>query len=93
MPGTIRGHGTIYYNGTSPAGPIVFLNVYTNGPGGDVLYTNVSQALPGNKVYAFSARIEAGLVKYTVRFGYVNNGTDGDQQHGDQPGLRRRLYH
>ena len=69
------GFGTIYYNGTlSQTATNVFLKVYTNGPSGDVLYTNVSQTLPPNRAYAMSARIAAGLVKYTVRFGYVNNG-------------------
>ena len=34
----------------------------------------MSQALPGNRGYALSARIAPGLVKYSVRFGYVNNG-------------------
>ena len=69
------GFGTVYYNGTlSQAGTHVFLNVYTNGPGGEGLYTNVSQTLPANRVYALSARIAPGLVKYSVRFGSVSNG-------------------
>jgi autotransporter-associated beta strand protein len=69
------GFGTICYNGTlSQTATNIFLKVYTNGPTGDALYTNASQTLPGNKVYALSARIAPGLVKYGVRFGYVNNG-------------------
>ncbi|MEI7899502.1 MAG: DUF2341 domain-containing protein [bacterium] len=70
------GSGTICYNGTlSQAGTNVYLKVYTNGPSGDVLVTHVSQTLPGNKVYALSAKIAAGLVKYKVEFGYVNAGS------------------
>jgi len=42
------GYGTLYYNGTLGGSPSsVFLQVYTNGPSGNVLYTNLSQPLSG----------------------------------------------
>ncbi|MCX6927285.1 MAG: DUF2341 domain-containing protein, partial [Verrucomicrobia bacterium] len=65
------GFGTIYYNGTVSGSPgLVVLNVYSNG----VLYTNLSQA-PNGSAYAFSVRVPAGLVKYSVQFGTVTGGT------------------
>ncbi len=69
------GYGTVYYNGTLGGAPTsVFLNIYTNGPGGDVLYTNISQTLSGGS-YAFTARIAAGLVAYKVVFGSITGAT------------------
>ena len=69
------GMGTVFYNGTLGGSPTsVFLNIYTNGPGGDVLYTNLSQTLSGG-AYAFTAKIAAGLVTYKIVFGSVTSGT------------------
>jgi hypothetical protein len=70
------GLGTIYYNGTLGGSPnSVFLKVYTNGPAGDVLYTNISRSLTGG-AYAFAARVPSGLVKYKVVFGSTTGGVD-----------------
>lgn len=69
------GYGTIYYNGTGVGSPDhVFLKVFTNGPTGDVLYTNLTQ-VPSGGAYAFSVRIPSGLVKYSVQCGSVTGTT------------------
>ena len=68
------GLGTLYYNGTLGGSPSsVFLKVFTNGPAGDVLYTNLSQSLVGG-AYAFTARLAPGLITYSVQFGSVTAG-------------------
>ncbi|MEI7898982.1 MAG: DUF2341 domain-containing protein [bacterium] len=65
------GYGTVYYRGTLGGAPdSVFLKVYANGPGGDVLCTNLSQTLSSG-AYAFTARIASGLVTYKVVFGSI----------------------
>jgi hypothetical protein len=69
------GYGTIYYNGTGIGSPdYAFLKVFTNGPAGDGLYTNLSQ-VPSGGAYAFSVRIPSGLVKYSVQCGAVTGTT------------------
>lgn len=69
------GFGTIYCNGTVSSSPnSVFLEVYTNGPGGDVLYTNISAA-PSGTNFALVARIPAGLITYSVNWGKVTGST------------------
>jgi autotransporter-associated beta strand protein len=68
------GLGTLHYNGTLGGSPSsVFLRVFTNGPSGDVLYTNLSQSLAGG-AYAFAARLAPGLITYSVQFGSVTAG-------------------
>ena len=68
------GLGTLHYNGTLGGSPSsVFLKVFTNGPAGDVLYTNLSQSLAGG-AYAFAARLAPGLITYSVQFGSVTAG-------------------
>ena len=68
------GLGTLHYNGTLGGSPSsVFLRVLTNGPAGNVLYTNLSQSLAGG-AYAFAARLAPGLITYSVQFGSVTGG-------------------
>ena len=68
------GWGTLFYNGILGGSPSsVFLKVFTNGPAGDVLYTNLSQSLAGG-AYAFTAKLAPGLITYSVQFGSVTGG-------------------
>jgi len=61
-----KDEGTLHCRGTlDEAADSVFLKVFV----GDRLERHESQKLPANKSYALSAKIKAGLVKYTVEFG------------------------
>ena len=67
-------YGSLYYNGSIGGSPnSVFIRVYTNGGGADVVYTNVSQTGPVVN-YALTAKIPAGLIKDKVEFWYDTKG-------------------
>jgi hypothetical protein len=61
-----KNEGTLYYNGTldRPADS-VFLKVYAN----DKIFKTESQKLAADKTYAFTVKLEPGLIKYKVEFG------------------------
>jgi len=65
--------GTLYYNGTlSNSAGSVFLKLYAD----DKLIKTESQKLSGDKAYAFTVKIKAGLIKYKVEFGTKTGGTE-----------------
>ncbi|NQU22653.1 MAG: DUF2341 domain-containing protein, partial [Candidatus Nealsonbacteria bacterium] len=58
--------GTLHYNGSlSDTADSVFLKVYAD----DKLVKNESQKLTASKTYAFSVKLNSGLIKYKVEFG------------------------
>ena len=61
-----KNEGTLFYNGTlNEAADSVFLKVYA----GDQLYKTESRQLLADKAYAFSVKLNPGLIKYKVEFG------------------------
>ncbi|MGA2863714.1 MAG: DUF2341 domain-containing protein [Verrucomicrobiota bacterium] len=66
-----KNEGTLFYNGTlNEAANSVFLKVYADGR----LYANESRKLATDKSYAFSVKLQPGLMHYTVEFGFENGG-------------------
>ncbi len=66
-----KNEGTLFYNGTlNEAANSVFLKVYADGR----LCANESRKLATDKAYAFSVKLQPGLIHYTVEFGFENGG-------------------
>jgi len=68
-----KNEGTLFYNGAlnEPADS-VFLKVYA----GDQLYKTESRQLSADKAYAFSVKLNPGLIKYKVEFGSKSGGRE-----------------
>jgi len=68
-----KNEGTLYYNGTldQPA-ESVFLKVYA----GNRVFKTESQTCAADKTYAFTVKLQPGLVKYNVEFGIKTGGVE-----------------
>ncbi|QDU92594.1 DUF2341 domain-containing protein [Lignipirellula cremea] len=65
--------GTLYCNGTlDPRADATFLKVYAE----DELYQSLRQPVAADGKYAFTAKLEPGLVHYRVEFGSTTGGVD-----------------
>jgi len=72
-----KNEGRLYYNGTlSTAADSVFLKLYAD----DKLIKTETQKPGADKAYAFSVKLQPGLIKYKVEFG-VKNGNVEKVQH------------
>ncbi len=68
-----KNEGTLFYNGKlKEAADSVFLKVYADGKH----YRNESSKLATDKAYAFSVKLKAGLLRYTVEFGFKRGGRE-----------------
>jgi hypothetical protein len=68
-----KNEGTIYFNGTlSNAAESVFLKLYAD----DKLIKTEAQRPTAENAYAFTVKIQAGLIKYKVEFGTKTAGTE-----------------
>ncbi|MFT5123925.1 MAG: hypothetical protein ACI97B_002560 [Verrucomicrobiales bacterium] len=68
-----KNEGTLYYRGSldQPA-DAVFLKLYAD----DQLIKTDTQAIPADKAYAFTVRLQSGLIKYKVAFGTQTGGAE-----------------
>jgi hypothetical protein len=65
--------GSLFYNGTlNEAGHSVFLRVYADGR----LYKSETSKLAADKSYAFCVKLQPGLIRYQVEFGFQTNGRE-----------------
>jgi hypothetical protein len=68
-----KNEGTLYYNGTlSHAADSIFLKVYAD----DTLVKTETQKPTADKTYAFTVKLQPGLVKYKVEFGTKTGGAE-----------------
>jgi len=72
-----KNEGTIYFNGTlSNAAESVFLKLYAD----DKLIKTEALRPTAENAYAFTVKIQAGLIKYKVEFGTKTGGTETQLQ-------------
>jgi hypothetical protein len=68
-----KNEGTLYYNGAlDQAADAVFLRVYAD----DKPFKTERQALAADKTYAFTVKLEPGLIRYKVEFGAKAGGAE-----------------
>ncbi|MFT7513769.1 MAG: hypothetical protein ACI9QL_002983 [Candidatus Omnitrophota bacterium] len=68
-----QNEGTLFYNGAfDQAVDAVFLKVYAD----DALFTTETQQLGSGGSYAFTIKLEPGLIKYRVEFGTMSSGQE-----------------
>lgn len=68
-----RNEGTLYYNGTlNETGDEVFLTLFA----GERVYKRTTARLGADRRYAFTVKLEPGLVAYRATFGTISGGSE-----------------